>query len=447
MTASPLSAPGASPRSPASGILDGLIADLEVTGMKLGLDTIRHVLAALGRPERDFPCVLVGGTNGKGSTSTLLAALAGASGARVGLFTSPHLVRWNERFAVDGHAIRDDDLLRLAGDLKALRSSDPRAAPMTFFEACTALALTWFRERRVDLAVLEVGMGGRLDSTNACEPVLSVVGSIDLDHTRHLGDTLEAIAWEKAGIVRAGGECVTHATGAGGEALVRLCRERGARVERFGHEFHAEGAPGEFRFRSAAGERTGPPLRLLGAHQVRNAALAIRAWERLVEEGVLSPAPREAVGRVLAGTGVPGRLERFPGPPETVLDGAHNPEGARALAGWLRSSRGAGQPQVLVVGISRDKAIPGMLAPLLREVDAAVCTAARSSRAENPGALAQAAREVGFAGPLWVAADCGDALARARVLAGPGGRVVVAGSLFLVGEAREVLAPDGGAER
>ncbi len=436
--------PPPSPPIPSSSLLlENLLASLEVTAMKLGLDTIRYVLNVLDRPQESFPCVLVGGTNGKGSTSTFLAALLRSSGMKVGLFTSPHLQRWNERFRVDGKEISDPALSRWVERLESLRREDPKASPMTFFELCTALALGWFREEGVQVAVLEVGLGGRLDATNACHPILSLIGSIDRDHMAWLGSTVEAIAAEKAGIVRPDGECLTSAQGEGLRALEALLKERGASLERLGEEFFAREENGAVTFWSVEGEIPGLRLGMEGAHQVRNAALALRGYQRMVHLGVAPPMDPMAIRVSLGKVRVAGRLERFPTRPPVVLDGAHNPEGMGTLGRWLEGEGTRARPRILVLGVAADKEIPAMLSRLGGEVEGVVATAADHPRAERPHNLA---REVRIQSPQILVEEVegsAAALARARRLAGEGGVVVVAGSLFLVGEIREILEREG----
>ncbi|HEY6051005.1 MAG TPA: Mur ligase family protein, partial [Thermoanaerobaculia bacterium] len=293
----------------------------------------------MGRPERAFASVLVGGTNGKGSTAAALAALAGAAGRRVGLYTSPHLIRATERVRVDGGDVLPD---ALDGALARVFEEADRAPqlPLTYFEAITAAAFLLFRDAEIDLAVVEVGLGGRLDATNVVPASLSVVTSIAMDHMADLGDSLPAIAREKAGIFRRGRPALVRAVDPAAFAV--LAAEAG----RIGAELHD--ARAEIRIRSVSVGFDGtdfeletPSLRarlrtpLPGAHQAWNAALAVRAAELLPDElGALSP---ETVAAGFSRVRWAGRLERAASPRgrPVLLDGCHNPEGARALADFL----------------------------------------------------------------------------------------------------------------
>ena len=403
-------------------------------GVHLGLDRMRRLLDELGRPDRAFRSVLVGGTNGKGSTAAVLAAALRAAGERVGLTTSPHLVRFAERFVVDGAPLPDDIVL------EALARVRPPAERLgaTFFEIVTAVALLLFADAEVDTAVLEVGLGGRFDATNVVEPVLSLVTGVALDHVGVLGDTLERIAREKAGILRAG---VPAWTGASGEALAALRAEakvRGVRLRTLEQEVELQvldrgwqGLELELRTPVGAVEATTP---LVGRHQARNVALALVGASEL---GV----PLEVAARGAAETHWPGRLERlrFRGR-WLVLDGAHNPEAAAALARALASLEG--RVPVLVLGVSAGKDVAGVASALAGVADRIVATRATSSpRAMEPAALGR------VVGADAVAADPPAALRLAARWAGVDGTVVVAGSLFLVGEVRALARrerPDGG---
>ena len=365
-------------------------------GIKLGLDRMRAVLDALGAPDRRLGEVVhVGGTNGKGSTVAMIAALAHGGGARVATYTSPHLSSLRERIAIDGELASEAAIVAAAERVYGAAGS----IELTFFELITAIAMVIVAEAGVDVTVLEVGLGGRLDATNVVDAPVAVVTGVALDHEAILGDTLAAIAREKAGIFKRGRRAVIGASGEP-EAVPLLAAHA-----------HAAGVAELDIVDDAAIARV-PPLALAGAHQRRNAAAALAAWR-----GPCDPA---ALARVQH----PGRFERAG---DLVLDGAHNPHGARALAATLAEL--ALRP-VLVIAVSSDKdvaAIAGALAPAVRAV---IATRYQQERALEPARLAAA-----FAGlaPVDTAPDLPAALARARALGGP---IVVAGSLFLVGEAR-----------
>ncbi|MEJ2289643.1 MAG: bifunctional folylpolyglutamate synthase/dihydrofolate synthase [Deinococcales bacterium] len=395
-------------------------------GVHLGLERMRQLLDDIGRPDGAFRSVLVGGTNGKGSTAAVLAAALGAAGERVGLTTSPHLVRFAERFVVDGAPLPDETV---RGALARVRPSAERLGA-TFFEIVTAAAVLLFADAGVDTAVLEVGLGGRFDATNAVEPVLSLITGVALDHVGVLGDTLERIAREKAGILRAG---VPAWTGASGEALAALRVEtamRGARLRTLEQEVGLEvldrgwqGLELELHTPFGAIEATTP---LVGPHQARNVALALVG---ACELGV----PHEVAALGAAEVRWPGRLERVRYRGRwLVLDGAHNPEAAAALARALASLEG--RVPVMVLGVTADKDVVGVASALAGVAERVVATGATSSpRAMAPAALAR------VVGADAVAADPAEALRLAARWAGAGGTVVVAGSLFLVGEVRALV--------
>jgi dihydrofolate synthase/folylpolyglutamate synthase len=399
-------------------------------GMKFGLETMRALLDALGHPERAAPALLVAGTNGKGSVVAYVDQGLRASGLRVGRYTSPHLVRVNERIVVDGREITDAQLERAVDRVRRAAEVLVRAeripAHPTHFEVVTAAAFVHFAARRVDVAVLEVGLGGRLDATNVSEPIASAIVTIARDHEAQLGSRLDAIAREKAGVVRRGRVTVLGALPRSARAAVaRAARERGARLRDALAEGalreHADGLEVRTRERVYRGLRPLP-----GAHQQANLRVALALLEEARAAGL--PVDLSRVSSAIGRTRWDGRLQTLPGRPPLLLDGAHNPEGARALALHLR---GLG-PFVLVFGAMADKDVAGMAGPLFPLAQAVVLTRVAQPRAAAPRALA---RRIG---PLARGArqepTVARALARARALAGPGGRVVVAGSLFLVGE-------------
>jgi dihydrofolate synthase / folylpolyglutamate synthase len=408
-------------------------------GVKFGLETIRAVVARMGRPEAAFPSLLVAGTNGKGSVVAYADAALRASGLRVGRYTSPHLARVNERIAVDGRDITDRALeaavLRVRAAAAALVREGTIAAHPTYFEVLTAAAFAHFRDRSVDVAVLEVGMGGRLDATNVVEPLASAIVSIDLDHEAYLGTSRAAIAREKAGVLRRDRTTVLGSLDAEARAAVAEAgRAVGARLvdARAGCAI-GHGREG-FDLRTPRGAYRG--LRPLpGAHQVDNMLVAIRLLEEAGAAGLAFDA--EAVAGAIRGARWPGRLETIRGDPPVLLDGAHNPAAARALADHLR---GIG-PFVLVFGAMRDKDIAGMARALFPPARAVVLTRPRLERAASPAEIAQRAGRLADRarheeGPR-------RALAWARRQARPGATVVVAGSLFLVGELRAAAARPG----
>ncbi|HEY1252722.1 MAG TPA: folylpolyglutamate synthase/dihydrofolate synthase family protein [Thermoanaerobaculia bacterium] len=412
-------------------------------GIRLGLSAIDAVCERLGRPERAVPGVLVAGTNGKGSTAATLDAIASAAGLRTGLYTSPHLMAVTERIRVGGDDVSPEALDAALGGVFAAADRAP-AVPLTYFEAMTAAAFAIFAKEALELAVLEVGLGGRHDATNVAPAGLSLVTSIGYDHMADLGPTLDAIAREKAGVFRRGKPALFWADAdEARSALAEAALAAGARL----HEADREIRLGEVGT-DLAGTRfhARTPLReyalatpLPGAHQARNAALAVRAAELLAEgePRIGEEAIRSGVARVRW----PGRLERFRVGEHTVLlDGCHNAEGAAALARFLED---ASLRASLIFGVMADKQVEEIGRLLLPRVARVWFTAPANERAVPPEELR---RRLGGLAPDSTAASVGAALDAA--LSGRAGEpIIVAGSLYLVGEARGLLLsrgnPDG----
>jgi len=416
-------------------------------GMKFGLETMRALVAEMGHPEHAYPSLLVAGTNGKGSVAAYCDVALRASGLRTGRHTSPHLVRVNERITVDGREITDRDFaiaVRAVRDAarRLVRRGVLKAHP-TFFEVTTAAAFAHFRRKRVDVAVLETGLGGRLDATNVVEPTASAIVSIDFDHEVYLGRTLAAIAGEKAGVLRRGRPTVIGPLpDEARKAVLARSREIGARfVEahrgarlvgaRTGGPASHDGVLFDLRTPTATYSGLRP---LPGAHQRDNLLVAVRLLEEARGAGV--PVDLRKLTAAVARTRWPGRLERLAGDPPLVLDGAHNPAGARALAAHLRG----GPPFVLVFAAMADKDVRGLVRELFPLAATIVLTRPRIARAATVDDLrrragrlaARAHREPSVARALSLARR----LARAQ---GAGTTVVVAGSLYLVGAVKAIL--------
>jgi dihydrofolate synthase/folylpolyglutamate synthase len=413
---------------------------LEQFGIKFGLESIETLLARLGHPERAFQSVHVAGTNGKGSVTAMVDTALGRAGYRSARYTSPHLIDLSERFVVAGKAVDPAAMRSAAGDVRAaiesLRAEGALQAPPTFFEATTAMAFELFRRARVEVAAVEVGLGGRLDSTNVIRPVASAITSIDFDHQQYLGSTLGEIAAEKAGIIKPGVPMITGDVGPEAwDVIERVARERGADLIRARDGVDVvpcepAAAPGNvFRLRTPVRDYGTIRLALRGAHQRANAIVAVRLLETLDARGVA--VPREAVIAGLELVFWPGRLDRrlFSGGRELILDAAHNPAGAGALASYLRGA--GGTPPVLVFAAMRDKDARGMLRVLLPAVGHLIVTRAANSRSADPAALAGEARAVAPDLTVDVVSSPVDALAAAWTISS---RVVVAGSIFLLGD-------------
>lgn len=422
-------------------------------GEKPGLARIRFLLERLGNPHRAYPAVHVAGTNGKGSTSAMIAGILQAAGYRTGLFTSPHLVRYNERIKVDGVPISDGDLAALLGRLREHAeeaAADSALGQPTEFEVGTAAALAYFAQAAVDVAVVEVGLGGRFDATNVVEPLVSVITPIGLDHTQVLGGTLAEIAAEKAGIIKPGVPVVCAAQRPEArDVIVARAEELGAPAYLAGRDFESRLSDVDqhgTRFAVRWGERWLEDLRvpLLGPHQAGNGGVAVAAAQVLAGRGLA--VPEEALRCGLGAVRWPGRMELWPGQPALLFDGAHNAEGAQVLAEGLQAVFPGRQP-VFVLGMLGEKPIDAVLSTLLPLGQAAVLTAPRVGRGApaDPAELARRAR--GLVPRLAVEADPLEALALARSWAGPEGLVCVAGSLYLVGELQGLLAGEQGGAR
>lgn len=416
------------PTAPRS--LPRLLAELERSGIRLGLDTMRRTLRALGEPQHRLPHVLVAGTNGKGSTAACLGAMLVAAGYRTGLYTSPHLEDVRERLRLDGRAVAGAELERRLRRAIAAAQQDGGEYP-TYFEALTVVAFDLFADE-TDVAVLEVGLGGRLDATNCGEPIAALISEIGVDHVELLGTSEAQIAGEKAGVMRAGRPVLAAVTSAPArQVLRRRAAEIGARwIDATAQVSWREGADGRLGLATPAG-RYRLSLALGGEHQRRNLALAVRAAEVLREEG-WEGLSTEAIERGVERCRWPGRFEpvALPSGHEVVLDAAHNPQGARALAVSLKAS---GRPYRLLYGSLIDKDAGASLPPLAAGADDVVLTTPPSPRAADPATLARWV----VGGKAAVVADPGRALT--RVLGGAPCRVVVCGSIYLIGDIRRRL--------
>ena len=395
----------------------------EIKSAKLGLERITAVLEALGNPERSYRVVHVAGTNGKGSTCAMIDAGLRAANIRTGLFTSPHLIEPTERIQIDGIPVSRADFERAFNVVHETAESLDLDCHPTYFETVTAMAFWLFREKGVETAVIEVGLGGRLDSTNVVHPVLTVITPIDFDHEAYLGHTIEAIAGEKAGILKPG---IPAVFGRQRPEAAKVLEARAAELRVPVTDFE------DFEIRDliidARGSRfSGIVCPLAGEHQVDNAVTAALALRAL---GVSTGGIADACW--------PGRIEHVSPNPDIILDGAHNPAGARALAKYLERFYGSRRIWMIYAAM-RDKAIDevaGILFPLATEL---VLTAPDTPRALRPEAMAE------FAGRGRIEPNVEAAIACARSHAAAEDVIVVTGSLFLVGEARGLfLATTGG---
>ena len=400
--------------------------DREVERMQLGLDRVERALALCGSPHSRFPSLHIAGTNGKGSTAALLHAVLRAAGYRVGLYTSPHLLDFCERIRLGDGWIRQQDVVDGVAWIRSRLG--PAQLGLTPFELMTLLAFVAFARAEVDIAVVEVGLGGRLDATNVLSPLVTTITQIGLDHQAYLGSDLARIAAEKGGIIKPGVPVVVGRMEADSQAvLIDIARRRGSPSLVYGRDFWADAGSGHFGYRGRARQYENLPLGLAGAFQVDNAAAALASLECLTADFPVSGAQlchglRQVVW--------PGRFQTVSDQPLVILDGAHNPYAVAALVSALPAVLGERRVRLLF-GVMSDKDWPSMVPPLARIADQAVVTRLRNPRAADPQAVATAFAE---ACPTRV---CSDARAACQQLldgADADTAVVVCGSLFLVGE-------------
>lgn len=410
---------------------------------KFGLANISILSAALGDPHRALPCAHIAGTNGKGSTAAMLAAILQAAGLSVGLFTSPHLERINERIRINGEDISDTDFAvawtRVHAAIESLMAGGKLSAHPTYFECVTAMAFLVFAEKKLDFAVYEVGLGGRLDSTNIVAPEVAVITSIDFDHESLLGHSIAEIAGEKAGIIKPGAVVVSSVENSEARAVIaRRCEEHGARLIETLTAYRVKVTNVSAGCYSAVltprlgrGGTLSLNLSLPGRFQLRNATAAAGAAWVLAERGFRIS--DEAIELGIRSARWPGRLEKLSDSPAVYLDGAHNPAAARALANFWEENF-AGRRIFLVYGAVRDKAVDEIAGTLFPRAERVIFTEPRQSRAISAEVLAEMTGH--FAKSFAVERDSWRALEGALEIASPGDAVFATGSLFLVGEWR-----------
>lgn len=413
-----------------------VLTQLAEKGVKLGLDAMRGFLAVLGEPHRTCPVVHIAGTNGKGSVTTMVTAALVEAGYRVGTCTSPHLEDVNERVRIDGVPVDDATLIE---DIEALdrarwdwaQATGQREAPLTYFEFLTALAFWRFAREAVDVAVVEVGLGGRLDATNVVRPLVCAVTSIGLDHQEQLGDTIEAIAAEKAGIFKKGASAVLGPTAPEARKVLEArATALGMPCWRPGNELRREQRGGRWSFNTPEGRVEGVTLAMRGVHQGANASVAVGILHQLRRSGFLIP--DEAIARGLSRAVIAGRIETLR--PGLVVDGAHNPDGTRALAAWL-----AEQPRpasrILLFGMGQDRDPVRVIEPLLPHVDEVVTTRCAHPKARDSLELAKHLQDLDV-----VLSDGGPIEEALPEIFAEANETIVAGSLFLAGAARSLVA-------
>ncbi|MBW6462885.1 MAG: bifunctional folylpolyglutamate synthase/dihydrofolate synthase [Dethiobacteria bacterium] len=423
-------------------------------GIKPGLERITALLEMLGNPHHNISFVHIGGTNGKGSTAAMLASILRTAGLNIGLYTSPYLLSFTNRMAVNGSDINQGDLADLVDEIKPLIDqilNDPELGQPTEFEVVTVLALTYFARQKVDLVVLEVGLGGRLDATNVVIPILSIITNISLEHTEILGDTITKIAGEKAGIIKPGRPLLTASSD---EEVLKLfedrCHELRAPLYRVyppveQASFKSEHRPvaisqditPEGQYFSYRGFKWGFDhlfIRLRGKYQLENACTALAAAEIISGKGF--PIDEEAVRKGLAETVWPGRLELMQNEPLLIMDGAHNPAAIEKLAEafplYFDYRR-----LILIFGMLADKDMASMLNTILPIADIVIFTRPLLPRAAEPESVAAYAIEkLGYSKECYIVGHYGEALEKALGIAAPGDAILVTGSLYTVSDIR-----------
>lgn len=426
--------------------LDGL----QLFKIKLGLDGMRLFLDAAGLPLETLRFIHVAGTNGKGSVSATLSAILVKAGFRVGLYTSPHLSSVRERFRINNEMIPEADFARLMTSIRDTLACHADGQ-ITYFECTTALALLWFAREQVDVAILEVGMGGRLDATNVVRPEVGIITNVTMDHEAYLGNTLAEVASEKAGIIKPGVPLVSGvAPDVTREVVSETCRDRGAPLYLLGTHFSVEGSVDDWSYHGLVRHLSGLRCVLRGGHQLANAAIALAALEILGRKDFV--VDQEAIREGLQAVSWPGRLEllELPGPGvgndsrQYLLDGAHNPDGVLALKKALETDW-AGRRLILIWASMADKDLKNTLpviAPLCHQI---ILTTVHGERAATPEQLLDFVPE-----SLRTQTRCTPsipaALGEARALSTPADLICIAGSLYLVGEARELLLKDQAAK-
>jgi len=402
---------------------------LERFGILLGLDNINLLLERLGNPQRRFRAIHVAGSNGKGSTATFVTEILSRAGMKTGLYTSPHLNDFRERIRVGKSLIPREAIVSLTDKIRGLY--DP--ARTTFFELTTALAFEYLAQAEPDMAVIEVGLGGRLDATNTLNPVVTVITDISREHEDYLGTGIASVAREKAGIIKPGVPLVTGASRHEARSVIlAVAAEAGAEVKEFGRNFRGvKSSQTTFRYESGTLTLDNVILGMAGSHQMKNASLAVAAVEELIARGYTIP--EKAIREGIRSAHFPGRFELLRKNPDVVIDGAHTPEGMRLLKSSLRSLYPGARP-LMLLGMLRDKnfsALVRIIAPVAREI---VCVPPQGDRALDPEELAAMVSDLGI--PASASPSIVEGFHRLMDKASVNDLIVAAGSLYMIGPVR-----------
>lgn len=403
-------------------------------GINPGLERISELAAKLGNPHLSYPAVHITGTNGKTSTARMVSAILSSAGLKTGLYTSPHLERVNERIVVGDEQIGDKEfaglLFRIRPEIEGVNGAHDEK--LTYFEILTALAFLYFRERVVDCAVVEVGMGGRWDATNLVTSRVAVITNVELEHSEYLGDTVEAIAREKVGIIKPGALVITGEKKSEILQIIEAAgKSAGAELKLLGRDFDYSSEGGIFTIKGLCAGYDNLFLGLRGEHQLINASLAVAAAEAFLGEAL----PEEGLHKVLKAVKSPGRLEVVRETPLVILDGAHNPHGAEILAKAIKAL--SYDKLILVLAILRDKDVDGILRPLCPLASFVVATENSNSRSLRVDDISQQISK--YTQNFQAAGDVASAVELSLERAGRRDLVLITGSLYTVGEARTFL--------
>ena len=407
------------------------LASLNIDSMRFGLEAITNLLMRLGNPQKSYKTILIAGTNGKGSTAAMTASILYNAGYKVGLYTSPHLIDVRERIVVSGRKINKKEFRRTVANVKSKLKQ-----PVTYFEFLTAVAFLYFQRQQVDIAVLEVGLGGRLDATNVCKPIVSIITNIELDHTAYLGNSLTAIAHEKAGIIKRNGVCITAAKQKQVlEVLNSVCLDRRAKLYCLGSDIRIKSQKdGLLTYRGLQRNLKNLPIPLKGSHQYSNTALALAAVELCGKNGF--QVDDEAISRGLAKTHWEARLEILQNNPLFLLDGAHNPAGMKVLCQALKRDFSCRQ-LIFIFGALADKDYRKMLRIIASLSPKIILTQLKAGRAVAVDDMARVLNKMGY--PVIVTKNVGKAIERAQALADRKDLICAAGSLYLAGEVKQIF--------
>ncbi|MCX8111473.1 MAG: bifunctional folylpolyglutamate synthase/dihydrofolate synthase [Syntrophorhabdaceae bacterium] len=407
------------------------LSGLERSGILFGLDNIKWILESIDNPQNKLKCVHVAGTNGKGSVSTMLSFIMKESGYRVGKYTSPHLVRFNERIVIDEKEIDDSDIVEIIDFIREKIERRGTKRKFSYFDFTTAMAFEYFYRKKVDIAIIEVGLGGRLDSTNVILPLVSIITNVELDHTDYLGNSLEEVAREKSGIIKERIPVVTGVDKRSISVIEEVAGQRSSPLLILGRDFFYK-KQDEQVMTYGGHKKTLEDLyiNLMGDHQLNNASIALCVIELLAENGY--NIPDRAIYNGLANVKWPGRLEVVRREPTIILDGAHNLHAIGVLSQFIEA-RYVNTRKILIFGVLADKDYKGMLKRLIPIVDTVIFTKPDTQRALSPYKMAN------LVDNCIVTEDVKSALNKAMTLAGKDELILITGSLYTVGEAKKLL--------